>query len=281
MEKEFQAMEEGKAGDEVVLDSQEMKFGDKAIRRGFIRKVYVILSMQLTVTVAAIAFFVFYIPTHFCTHEENMELADRLNIHLHNTTHDNIENKLCTMRFNMQYQWILYVGMAASFILIIPMACIRSLRLSFPINFLLLASFTVAEGVTLGMVSMRYDAEAVLLAAGLTTAIVFTLTIFAFQTKIDFTMMGGMLLCVLVVFCLFSLIAIFIPQSRTLHMVMGAVGALIFSVYLVYDTQMMMGGDHKYSISPEEYIFAALAIYLDVVNIFMYILRFVGAARSS
>lgn len=73
-------------------------------------------------------------------------------------------------------------------------------------------------------------------------------------------------------------------------MVMGAVGALIFSVYLVYDTQvtlstlstiptsfhhfqMMMGGDHKYSISPEEYIFAALAIYLDVVNIFMYILR--------
>lgn len=32
-------------------------------------------------------------------------------------------------RFNMQYQWILYVGMAASFILIIPMACIRSLRL--------------------------------------------------------------------------------------------------------------------------------------------------------
>ena len=73
-------------------------------------------------------------------------------------------------------------------------------------------------------------------------------------------------------------------------MVMGAVGALIFSVYLVYDTQvtwstwskipsflnhfqMMMGGDHKYSISPEEYIFAALAIYLDVINIFMYILR--------
>lgn len=60
----------------------------------------------------------------------------------------------------------------------------RFLRRSFPINFLLLASFTVAEGVTLGMVSMRYDAEAVLLAAGLTTAIVFTLTIFAFQVAL-------------------------------------------------------------------------------------------------
>ena len=39
--------------------------------------------------------------------------------------------------------------------------------------------------------------------------------------------------------------------------------------------QMMMGGDHKYAISPEEYIFAALAIYLDIINIFMYLLRLI------
>ena len=36
-----------------------------------------------------------------------------------------------------------------------------------------------------------------------------------------------------------------------------------------------MGGDHKYAISPEEYIFAALAIYLDIINIFMYLLRLI------
>ena len=43
---------------------------------------------------------------------------------------------------------------------------------------------------------------------------------------------------------------------------------------------MMMGGNHKYSISPEEYIFAAIAIYLDIINIFLYILRIVGAAKK-
>ena len=43
---------------------------------------------------------------------------------------------------------------------------------------------------------------------------------------------------------------------------------------------MMMGGNHKYSISPEEYIFAAIAIYLDILNIFLYILRIVGAAKK-
>ena len=88
---------------------------------------------------------------------------------------------------------------------------------------------------------MKYDTDAVIIAAGITTIIVFSLTIFAFQvvqqnifllfkvwqgiiitnfiyfstqTKVDFTMMGGMLLCVLVVFMLFGLIAIFLPQSR-------------------------------------------------------------------
>lgn len=42
----------------------------------------------------------------------------------------------------------------------------------------------------------------------------------------------------------------------------------------------MMGGKHKYSISPEEYIFAALNLYLDIVNIFLYILTIIGAMKS-
>lgn len=56
----------------------------------------------------------------------------------------------------------------------------------------------------------------------------------------------------------------------------GSVGALIFSLYIVYDTQMMMGGKHKYSLSPEEYIFAALNLYLDIINLFRYVLCIVG-----
>ena len=43
---------------------------------------------------------------------------------------------------------------------------------------------------------------------------------------------------------------------------------------------MMMGGSHKYSVSPEEYIFAAIAIYLDIINIFLYILKIVAAAKK-
>ena len=60
----------------------------------------------------------------------------------------------------------------------------------------------------------------------------------------------------------------------------GSAGALVFSLYIVYDTQLMMGGNRKYSLDPEEYIFAALNIYLDVINLFMYILMIVGGSTS-
>lgn len=42
----------------------------------------------------------------------------------------------------------------------------------------------------------------------------------------------------------------------------------------------MIGGNHKLSISPEEYIFAALNIYMDIVNIFIYILTIISATRD-
>ena len=55
---------------------------------------------------------------------------------------------------------------------------------------------------------------------------------------------------------------------------------LVTFQYLVYDTQIMMGGGKMYAISPEEYIFAALNLYLDIVNLFLYILQLISAARN-
>jgi len=257
----------------------EMKFEDKSIRRGFMRKVYSILSIQLTVTVGVIAYFVFFLPMHYQGRGCDQYQDDNQDNYQNPYGFDYSKcNKVAFVRENM---WLLWTGLGVTLLVMFPMVCIRKLRVSFPINFILLGIFTLAESVTLGMVSMLYETEAVIIAAGITTAIVFILTIFAFQTKWDFTMMRGILVCVVFVFFIFGIIMIFVPQNKYMQMVYGGIGALIFSVYLVYDTQMMMGGEHKFSISPEEYIFAALALYLDIINIFMYVLKFVGAARSS
>ena len=96
---------------------------------------------------------------------------------------------------------------------------------------------------------------------------------------VDIFTFVGILMVSVIILMLLGIFAIIFP-GRTLTLVYASLGALIFCIYLVYDIQLMMGGKHKYSISPEEYIFAALNLYVDIVNIFMYLLMLIGASRS-
>jgi len=224
-----------------------ISFSDKAVRRMFMKKVYGILSVQLAITVGCICFFIFYVG-----------------------------GPGGGRRFVSENMWLMFTCLGITLVVLFPMVCVKSLRRTFPINFILLAVFTIAESISLGMVSSLYQTESVIMAAGITALIVFFLTIFAFQTRIDFTMFRGIMGCILFVFIIAGLIMLFIPPGREMDIIYGSIGALIFSVYLVIDTQMMMGGNHKFAISPEEYIFAAIALYLDIINIFLYILRILG-----
>lgn len=54
----------------------------------------------------------------------------------------------------------------------------------------------------------------------------------------------------------------------------SVIGAFIFSIFIVVDTQLMIGGKHKiYKFTEDDYVFAALNLYLDVVNLFLYMLN--------
>ncbi|XP_034650608.1 protein lifeguard 1 isoform X3 [Drosophila subobscura] len=221
-------------------------FDDQSIRKGFIRKVYLILMAQLLITFGFVSVFTF---------------------------------SKATQEWVQKNPYLVWIALAVLIVTMICMACCESVRRKTPINFIFLFLFTIAESFLLGMVAGQYEANEVLMAVGITAAVTLGLTLFALQTKWDFTMCGGVLVCCLVVFIIFGIIAIFIP-GQVIQMVYASLGALLFSVYLVYDTQLMLGGNHKYSISPEEYIFAALNLYLDIVNIFMYILTIIGLARK-
>ena len=143
---------------------------------------------------------------------------------------------------------------------------------SYPINLILLIVFTIFESFIVGAICSVYDTNTVLIAVGITSVIVVAITIFAFQTKIDFTGMGIYLFVASVVLLVFGIICIFL-KMKIMHIIYSALGALIFSFYLVFDTQLMLGGNvfgglvflilgdliyilrfkgkHKYSISPE------------------------------
>ena len=114
------------------------------------------------------------------------------------------------------------------------------------------------------------------------TGIVIGLTFFACQTKYDFTGMGGYLFAALWGLIIFSIMASIVfynsdPKTRqTVNIVYAGVGVLLFSCFLVYDTQLMMGGSHKQSFGIDDYVFAAIMIYLDIINIFLYLLALFG-----
>eukprot|EP00128_Syssomonas_multiformis_P012007 Colp12_sorted_trinity150504_noHs@28236 len=221
-----------------------MDFSEKAIRMAFIRKVYAILSFQLLVTCGIICLFL-YQPK--------------------------VKSFVQTSKPMFWSAWIL------SIVCVFAIACFGELRRRTPHNFILLSVFTLCEGYLLGVVSSYYEAWQVLAAAGICVVVTLALTIFAFQTKYDFTMMGGMLFVATIVLICFGIMNIFI-RDRVVHLVYSALGALIFSLYIVFDTQLMLGGKHKFSLSPEEYIYAALNLYLDIVNLFLFILSIIGGA---
>jgi FtsH-binding integral membrane protein len=220
------------------------EFSDASIRQGFIRKVYGILMVQLLVTTGFIALFLFYEPIGLWT------------------------------RTNPGF---FYAVLILSLVMMIALTCCEAVRRNSPTNMICLMIFTAAEGFLLGTATSTFRADSVLFAIGITTVICLALTLFSFQTKIDFTGMGTYLFVAVIVLFIFGIVAMFLPILTTVY---SCLGALLFSFYLVFDTQMLMGGKHKYAISPEEYIFATLSIYLDIINIFLFILQIIDSARN-
>jgi protein lifeguard len=171
------------------------------------------------------------------------------------------------------------VALVVMLVTLISIACCTTVRRKAPMNVIFLGLFTVAQSFLLAAITTRYRPQEIVLAVGITAGVCLALTLFAFQTKWDFTVMGGILFVAAIVLLIFGIVAMFY-KGKMITLVYASAGALLFSFYLIYDTQMMMGGNHKYSISPEEYVFAALNLYMDIINIFMYILTIIGVMRD-
>lgn len=120
---------------------------------------------------------------------------------------------------------------------------------------------------------------AVLAAAAITCFITLGLTAYAMQTKYDFTTSGGVLTGVLMAMIIVGFIGMFIPHIKALELLISGAGAVLFACFLVVDIQMMMDGK-RVQLSPDDYIFAALNLYLDIINLFLYILRALNESRS-
>eukprot|EP00929_Paragymnodinium_shiwhaense_P014348 TRINITY_DN122250_c0_g1_i1.p2 TRINITY_DN122250_c0_g1~~TRINITY_DN122250_c0_g1_i1.p2 ORF type:complete len:268 (-),score=60.52 TRINITY_DN122250_c0_g1_i1:97-900(-) len=228
------------------------------VRRGFVQKVYGILGMQLLLTTAVGA--------------AVMRAGKALP-----QTHPGM---VMLMLFGS-----VFMSIAMMFVF---MCCPDSMRKS-PTNYLLLLCFTVAKGIMVGFISLQYTKETVIIGLAMTTLAVSALTLFACCTKIDVTGYGHYVGCAMMVlggFGFFMMISSFFglgasPAFQALHLVYAALGALIFSAYLVFDTQLIIGGKHhKREFSIDDYTMAAISIYIDIIELFVYLLQLLGHRRQ-
>ena len=210
------------------------------IRMSFIRKVYSILTVQLLLTagLSSLSFF-----------------------------SDGYRNWI---QSNSWMMWVSLFG-AIGFMLLTFWK-----RKSYPTNMLFLAGFTGLEAYSISVITSFYESRIVIEALILTLGIFVGLTLFACQTKYDFTswmpyLFGG-LWCLII----FGFMAAFFPGGKTIELVYGVIGALLFSGYILVDTQMVMRHYHV-----EEEIAASISLYLDIINLFLSILRILNSQNNN
>ncbi|SCV70051.1 BQ2448_1445 [Microbotryum intermedium] len=141
-------------------------------------------------------------------------------------------------------------------------------RHSHPLNLVFLGAFTLCEGISVGAVVSFYEQRIVLLALGITLGLFVGLTLFTLQSRYEFDSMGPYLFSVLFIFFITSLVGLFVPFSNTMDLIMAAVGVLLFSLYIIYDTHMLMKRLHV-----DDWVMASISLYLDFINLFLQVLR--------
>ncbi|MCI7047401.1 Bax inhibitor-1/YccA family protein [Helicobacter sp.] len=146
------------------------------------------------------------------------------------------------------------------------------------INLLMLFAFTFVSGLTLTPILSRVlgmpgGASIVAQAFLLTTAIFGVMSIFALRTKKDLASMGKILFIALIVVVIGSLINLFLG-SPILQVAIAGVSAILFSIFIAYDTQNIVRGLYD---SP---VTAAVSLYLDFLNLFVSLLQLLGIFGS-
>ncbi|KAI2654848.1 Protein lifeguard 1 [Labeo rohita] len=218
---------------------------NQAVRRLFIRKVFAVLSLQLAVTCGFVAVFTF---------EPHVKL------------------------FVTQNVWTYWVGYVVFLVPYLVILCCGEFRRKHPWNLVSLSILTLAMSYMVGVISSFYDTDIVMMAIGITVLVCFTVIVFSLQTKYDFTSCYGVLFVCFIVLLFFGFLCIFM-YNRILDLIYSTFGALLFTCFLAVDTQLLLGNKNL-SLNPEEYVFAALNLYLDIIHIFLYILRIFGRSRG-
>ena len=158
----------------------------------------------------------------------------------------------------------------------------RIQSLSVPAAQLTFWAFAITMGLSLSSIFLMYTGTSIARTFFVTAGTFAGMSLYGYTTQRDLTAFGSFLFMGLVGIILASLVNLFV-QSTALEFVVSLLGVLIFTGLTAYDTQTIKGlyetnQDHE-SLARQS-IMAALQLYLDFINLFMHLLRFLGTRKD-
>jgi modulator of FtsH protease len=150
-----------------------------------------------------------------------------------------------------------------------------------PLNLVLLFAFATLEGVLLGGILEVYIARGlgllVLNAASATGLVTLVAGGYGYVTKRNLAGLGGFLFIGLLVLLGASLIGLFLHLAF-LQLLIAAGGSVLFTAFLVYDLNRVANAGQ---VSQGDTILLAVSVYIDIVNLFLFLLQLLGFVRGN
>jgi len=226
---------------EMIKKQEEINY---SIFKGFLVKVYGIISVQLLVTLVVILIF----------------QKDSIKEYF-------LESPGLT-------GFLILFAIAGFTIILLFLAIKRDLSKKVPYNYIFLLLMTIFISLMCALLSLSFSLEVVIFCVCLTAISSIVISIYAYYSTTNWSTIMALLFVIIGQGGGFFLMML-ILNNTTLEKVMCLFATLLFGVYLVYDTQIIM---KKYGevYTIDDYIFASIEIYLDIVNLFLAILQEIG-----
>lgn len=151
----------------------------------------------------------------------------------------------------------------------------------FPINYILLCLFTLGMSYILSFISSSVDENTLLLTLGITTIDTISMTFIGLLSfwEIYISYFNNFLVILFMSLISISFINIF-TLSSYIHLLIACIGSILFSGYIIFDTKMIT--DRTYKIyKKDDFIIASIDIYVDILNLFIYLLQILSFSDNT
>ena len=155
-------------------------------------------------------------------------------------------------------------------------------KLSYPVLTLLFVIFSVLMGMSLSFVLLAYTGASVFKTFVVTSGMFGIMAVTGYTTKMDLSRFGSLMFMGLIGIIIASVVNMFM-RSETMDYVISFIGVLVFTGLTAYDVQKLKrigaGAEYGAESSKKLVILGALNLYLDFINLFLFLLRFLGNRR--